>query len=225
MGAFGKHARDLNAGRVGAHRGPGPGALGAVAVVESGWRPASQRHRARADGGGRRHHARRRRGGARAARLTIRPYPSSLESRHGYAKEFLRQQFRDRFGGDKPPDWEVHTTLHAGDCRTPQNSPVAEGLARLGVRRTAGRTGRAGSGDRQRAGRRRRTRLPPVAVQPCRPQPAAAWFGVQAVCVRGGARPGAVAGQRVDAAWRGMAPQGKEEWTPRNVSIARRGSR
>ena len=58
---------------------------------------------------------------ARAARLTIRPYPSPLVSRHGYAKEFLKQQFRDRFGGDQPPDWEVHTTLHP-DCRTPPSS-------------------------------------------------------------------------------------------------------
>ena len=29
----------------------------------------------------------------------------------GYAKDYLRQQFRDQFGGDHPPDWDVHTTF------------------------------------------------------------------------------------------------------------------
>jgi penicillin-binding protein 1A len=38
-------------------------------------------------------------------------FPGALEARHGYAKEFLRQQFRDRFGGDHPPDWSVQTTF------------------------------------------------------------------------------------------------------------------
>jgi 1A family penicillin-binding protein len=48
---------------------------------------------------------------ARRARLRIRPYPRSAEARHGYAKDYLRQLFRDRFGGDHPPDWKVHTTF------------------------------------------------------------------------------------------------------------------
>ena len=39
---------------------------------------------------------------ARATRLRIRPYPRSDEARHGYAKDYLRQLFRDRFGGDHP---------------------------------------------------------------------------------------------------------------------------
>ena len=37
---------------------------------------------------------------ARDVRPRIRPFPGATEARHGYAKEFLRQQFRDQFGGD-----------------------------------------------------------------------------------------------------------------------------
>ena len=48
---------------------------------------------------------------AAQVRPRIRPYPGATEARHGYAKEFLRQQFRDRFGGDHPPDWTVRTTF------------------------------------------------------------------------------------------------------------------
>jgi len=48
---------------------------------------------------------------ARATRIRIAPYPGPIDPRGGYAKEFLRQQFRDEFGGDHPPDWEVRTTF------------------------------------------------------------------------------------------------------------------
>lgn len=48
---------------------------------------------------------------ARRAHLRIKPYPGATEAQWGYAKEFLRQQFRDRFGGDHPPDWQVRTTF------------------------------------------------------------------------------------------------------------------
>jgi penicillin-binding protein 1A len=68
---------------------------------------------------------------AHAARLRIQPYPRSDRAENGYAKLFVRQQFRDVFGGDHPPDWKVHTTIH----RTLQNEAeriLAEGLARLG---------------------------------------------------------------------------------------------
>ena len=43
--------------------------------------------------------------------LRIRPYPGASDPRAGYAKEYLRQQFREQFGGDHPPDWEVRTTF------------------------------------------------------------------------------------------------------------------
>ena len=41
---------------------------------------------------------------ARKARIRIRPYPGATEAQWGYAKEFLRQQFRDGFGGYHPPE-------------------------------------------------------------------------------------------------------------------------
>jgi len=69
---------------------------------------------------------------ARRQPLRIRPYPAEASARYGYAKEWLRQQFRDRFGGDQPPDWEVHTTVLPALQDIAEQS-VASGLARLGV--------------------------------------------------------------------------------------------
>jgi 1A family penicillin-binding protein len=66
---------------------------------------------------------------AKRTRIRIRPYPGATEARGGYAKEFLRQQFRDRFGGDHPPDWEVRTTF------MPDLQDVAERAVSAGLRR------------------------------------------------------------------------------------------
>lgn len=70
---------------------------------------------------------------ARAARLRIRPYPRSDRADNGYAKGFVRQQFRNVFGGDHPPDWKVYTTFHAGLQREAE-AAVTRGLTRLGRR-------------------------------------------------------------------------------------------
>lgn len=70
---------------------------------------------------------------ARRARIRIRPYPGATEARWGYAKEFLRQQFRDRFGGDHPPDWSVQTTF------VPELQDAAERAVENGVRRFGNR--------------------------------------------------------------------------------------
>jgi len=64
-------------------------------------------------------------------RPRIRPYPGAAEARFGYAKEFLRQQFRDRFGGDHPPDWTVRTTFQP-DLQEAAERAVENGLRRLG---------------------------------------------------------------------------------------------
>src|SRR5687767_9716047 len=48
---------------------------------------------------------------ARRAALKVKPYRSETGGRHGYAKAYLRQRFRDEFGGDHPPDWRVDTTF------------------------------------------------------------------------------------------------------------------
>jgi penicillin-binding protein 1A len=58
----------------------------------------------------RRRSPRRRSGRARRAH----PHPAAavgVERAHGYAKEYLRQQFRNIYGGDNPPDWKVQTTF------------------------------------------------------------------------------------------------------------------
>jgi len=61
--------------------------------------------------------------------LRIRPYPGTTDPRGGYAKEFLRQEFRERFGGDHPPDWEVRTTF------VPALQDAAEQAVRGGLAR------------------------------------------------------------------------------------------
>ena len=68
---------------------------------------------------------------ARRAPIRIRPYPGARDPRAGYAKEHLRQQFRDRFGGDHPPDWQVQTTF-IPELQEAAERAVAEGLARFG---------------------------------------------------------------------------------------------
>ena len=66
---------------------------------------------------------------AAQVRPRIRPYPGASEAEYGYAKEFLRQQFRDRFGGDHPPDWQVRTTF------IPELQQAAERAVENGLRR------------------------------------------------------------------------------------------
>ena len=68
---------------------------------------------------------------AEGARVRIRPYPGATEAHAGYAKEFLRQQFRDRFGGDHPPDWEVRTTFDPW-LQDAAERAVEDGLKRFG---------------------------------------------------------------------------------------------
>jgi 1A family penicillin-binding protein len=67
---------------------------------------------------------------ARRAPIRIRPYPAAADARAGYAKDFLRQAFRDEFGGDHPPDWQVHTTF-IPELQDAAEQAVAQGLARL----------------------------------------------------------------------------------------------
>jgi 1A family penicillin-binding protein len=68
---------------------------------------------------------------ARNARLRITSSPGLADARAGYAKEFLRQQFRERVGDDHPPDWKVHTTFSPGIQQAAERA-VVDGLARLG---------------------------------------------------------------------------------------------
>jgi penicillin-binding protein 1A len=64
------------------------------------------------------------------ARPRVLAFPGVVEARYGYAKEYLRQQFRERFGGDHPPDWKVQTTF------VPELQDAAERAVESGLRRT-----------------------------------------------------------------------------------------
>ncbi|HUE88092.1 MAG TPA: PBP1A family penicillin-binding protein [Vicinamibacterales bacterium] len=68
---------------------------------------------------------------ARAGPLRIRPYPRSDRADNGYAKQYVRQQFRNAFGGDHPPDWKVFTTFNAS-LQAEAERAITRGLARLG---------------------------------------------------------------------------------------------
>ena len=153
---------------------------------------------------------------ARAARIRIRPYPPAADSRGGYAKEFLRQQFRDRFGGDHPPDWEVRTTF-IPELQGMAERAVGEGLRRFGQPelqaalvaidpRTGDILALVGGRDfRQtqfnRAARSRRQ--PGSAFKP---------FLYAAALERGFSPVTVLEGLA------SIAPQGPEEWSPRNAS-------
>lgn len=69
---------------------------------------------------------------ARADRIRIQPQPQVSSAKHGYAKEYLRQQFRNVYGGDNPPDWRVNTTF------VPEIQDAAEAAVRDGLRRLGG---------------------------------------------------------------------------------------
>jgi 1A family penicillin-binding protein len=66
---------------------------------------------------------------ASAAPPRIRSWAAASAVRAGYAKDFLRQRFRESFGGDHPPDWQVHTTF-VPELQDMAERAVARGLAR-----------------------------------------------------------------------------------------------
>ncbi len=63
------------------------------------------------------------------AKPRIQPYRSPRDPRAGWAKDWLRQQFRNEFGGDHPPDWQVQTSF------LPAVQDAAEQAVAAGVRR------------------------------------------------------------------------------------------
>jgi 1A family penicillin-binding protein len=70
---------------------------------------------------------------ARNERIRIQPQPAVTSAKHGFAKEYLRQQFRNVFGGDNPPDWKVHTTFMP-ELQDAAEVAVRDGLRRLGAK-------------------------------------------------------------------------------------------
>ena len=153
---------------------------------------------------------------ARRTRIRVRPYPGATDPRAGYAKEHLRQQFRDRFGGDHPPDWEVHTTF------VPELQEAAERAVSDGLRRFRGSTLQAalvavdpksgdilalvGGRDFRHSQFNRATRS--------RRQPGSAFKPfLFAAALENGYSPVSVL-----SGLRSIRPQGPEEWAPRNAS-------
>ena len=153
---------------------------------------------------------------ARQARIRIRPYPGAADPRGGYAKEHLRQQFRDRFGGDHPPDWQVRTTF------VPELQDAAERAVSEGLRRftepalqaalvaidveTGDILALVGGRDFAQSQFNRATRS--------RRQPGSAFKPfLFAAALENGYSPVSVIGGLAN-----IAPQGPDEWAPRNAS-------
>ena len=153
---------------------------------------------------------------ARRTSIRIRPYPGAADPRGGYAKEYLRQLFRDRFGGDHPPDWEVKTTF-VPELQDIAERTVADGLRRFsepGLQaalvaidpRTGDVLALVGGRDFGQSQFNRATRS--------RRQPGSAFKPlVYAVALERGFTPVSV----IDGL-ESIAPQGPEEWAPRNAS-------
>jgi 1A family penicillin-binding protein len=149
------------------------------------------------------------------APLRVRPYRSDSASRHGYAKAYLRQLFRDEFGGDHPPDWRVHTTFVA-ELQDAAEAAVRRGLQSTGkpalqaalvavdpatgniLAMVGGRD--YGQSAFNRASRSRRQ--PGSAFKP---------FVFAAALERGMSPVSILTGLNR------IAPQGPDEWTPRNA--------
>ena len=152
---------------------------------------------------------------ARRARHRVRPYRTDNDGRHGYAKAYLRQRFRDQFGGDHPPDWRVDTTFIVA------LQDAAERAVESGLRATGKPTLQAalvaidpatgnvlalvGGRDYQRSAFNRASRS--------RRQPGSAFkpFVFAAALQRGLSPVSVLTGLNE------IAPQGPEEWTPRNA--------
>lgn len=153
---------------------------------------------------------------ATRAPLRVLPYQSDSLSRHGYAKAYLRQRFRDEFGGDHPPDWSVQTTFVA------QLQDAAEAAVEKGLRATGKPSLQAalvaidpktgdilalvGGRNYQKSAFNRASRS--------RRQPGSAFkpFVYAAALERGMSPVSTLSGLNR------IAPQGPEEWTPRNVN-------
>ena len=152
---------------------------------------------------------------ARQAPLRVQPYRSDSASRHGYAKAYLRQRFRDEFGGDHPPDWRVQTTFIAA-LQDAAEAAVEKGLRATGKPAlqaalvaidpaTGNILALVGGRDYQRSAFNRASRShrqPGSAFKP---------FVFAAALERGLSPVSTLTGLNQ------IAPQGPEEWTPRDV--------
>jgi 1A family penicillin-binding protein len=155
-------------------------------------------------------------GAARNAALRVRPFRSDSPTRHGYAKAYLRQRFRDAFGGDHPPDWRVDTTFVV-PLQDAAERAIENGLRRTGKPslqaalvavdpETGNVLALVGGREYARTAFNRASRS--------RRQPGSAFkpFVFAAALERGLSPVSVLAGlDRIE-------PQGPDEWTPRNAS-------
>jgi 1A family penicillin-binding protein len=153
---------------------------------------------------------------AKHARIRVRQYPGSADARAGYAKEFLRQRFREEFGGDHPPDWDVKTTF-VQELQAAAERAVGEGLRRFGRPglqaalvaidpKTGDILALVGGSDFRQTQFNRATRS--------RRQPGSAFKPLlYAAALEHGLSPVSVLEGLAT-----IAPQGPEEWAPRNAS-------
>jgi len=150
------------------------------------------------------------------APLSVRPYRSDSDSRHGYAKAYLRQRFRDEFGGDHPPDWRVQTTFVA-ELQDAAEAAVQKGLRATGKPAlqaalvaidpaTGNILAIVGGRDYSQSAFNRASRS--------RRQPGSAFkpFVFAAALERGMSPVSVLTGLNQ------IAPQGPDEWTPRNAT-------
>ncbi len=152
---------------------------------------------------------------ARMAPLRVRPFRSDSAGRHGYAKAYLRQRFRDKFGGDHPADWRVDTTFNVR-LQDAAEAAVENGLSRFGKPAlqaalvaidpaTGNVLALVGGRDYQRSPFNRASRS--------RRQPGSAFKPfVFAAALERGLSPVSIL-QGLDR----VPPQGPDEWTPRNL--------
>jgi 1A family penicillin-binding protein len=69
---------------------------------------------------------------ARGESIQVHEVPAVANTRQGYAKDYLRQQFRNIHGDDNPPDWQVHTTF-VPSVQDAAEAAVRDGLRRMGT--------------------------------------------------------------------------------------------
>jgi penicillin-binding protein 1A len=151
---------------------------------------------------------------ARRAVIRVRPYRAS-DPRDGYAKDYLRQRFRDHFGGDHPPDWRVNTTFVAGLQRAGERA-VEDGLRRFhlsGLQAALVAIDPANGDVLALVGGRNYQQSPFNRASRSRRQPGSAFkpFVFAAALERGFSPVSTLNGLA------GIPAQGPEEWTPRNA--------
>jgi 1A family penicillin-binding protein len=152
---------------------------------------------------------------ARASRPAFRAWASPAGTRSGYVRDYLRQQFRNSFGGDHPPEWRVRTTVMPPVQEAAERA-VENGLRRLGIPglqaalvafdpRTGNLLALVGGRDFQQSAFNRATRS--------RRQPGSAFKPlVFAAALERGYSPVSVM-----AGLASMPPLGRDEWSPRNA--------